>query len=71
MANEIQPGTTALKPWINGEAIDREIAQESPCAECGSPMSFRSERGVDRFGERYYRAFAVCTNAACGEEIEF
>ncbi|MCI0338814.1 MAG: hypothetical protein L0226_14660 [Acidobacteria bacterium] len=66
-----------MQPWINGEQIDREIAESEPCPQCGSKMEFRSERvaaRVDNFGMRTpasYRAFAVCTNPECEEEVEF
>ena len=54
------------RPWIDAEAIDREIAEASECEDCESPMRFRSERSHNS-----YRALAVCTNPECGAEVEF
>lgn len=55
-----------LRPWINAEECDREIAEASECEDCGSRMSFRSERSHNS-----YRAIAVCRNPECGAEVEF
>lgn len=62
------PDPEFVRPWIDAEALNREIAEKSICEICESPMSFRSERGVSD-GERCYRAIAVCTH--CGDEFEF
>lgn len=49
---------------IDGTAIDREIAEEEPCAECGGKCEY-----VSMIAEGSYRAFSRCT--VCGETIEF
>jgi hypothetical protein len=52
------------QPWIDGAAIDAEIAESNPCDECGGKCVYRAERDAES-----YRAFAVCTR--CGHEVEF
>jgi hypothetical protein len=44
-------------------AIDREIAENEPCPECGGEMGYEADFSIG------YRAFAVCKN--CGHRIEF
>jgi len=49
---------------VDGAEIDREIAETSPCEECGGAMEF-----LPMFAGRSYRAFSRCKK--CGDTIEF
>ena len=51
-------------PSAEAEAIDAQVAEESPCRECDGPCYFEpfSKPGS-------YHAFAVCL--VCGHEEEF
>ena len=49
---------------VDGASIDKEIAEEIPCPECGGKCNY--EPWVQTGS---YRAFSVCT--ACGEAYEF
>jgi len=61
-----------MKPWIDGVAIDREIAEKYPCEECGAAMKYEARYDSGDYDEKpVYRAFAVCTNPGCGNECEF
>lgn len=63
-----------MRPWIDGVAIDKEVAEETPCEECGAPMKYepRYDHHVGDANEKpTYRAFAICTNPECGNEVEF
>lgn len=61
-----------MKPWIDGKSVDREIAEETPCPECGSTMHYEPRYEQLLEGEPpTYRAFCVCDNEECGNEIEF
>lgn len=55
---------------IDGTQIDRRIAADSECDECGQKgMNFRGftkDKGEDTYS---YRAFAWCGN--CGHVLEF
>jgi len=51
---------------VDGASIDREVAEETPCPECGGKCEYKPF--VDDSGHSY-RAFAVCT--VCGEAQEF
>lgn len=61
-----EPGTPRRRGLIDGAALDRETAEETPCPECGGPMEYRPFVNRD---ESSYRAFAVCTK--CENAIEF
>jgi len=67
MENQNAYAPKGLSPLIDGASIDREIANESICPECGGSMHYRSLRSE----AEGYRAFAVCDNSACDTEIEF
>ena len=49
---------------VDGMAIDREIAEDEPCSECGGKCTYRAETSNGA-----YRAFAFCTE--CSNEVEF
>lgn len=59
-----------MEPWIDGESINKQVAEESICNECGSACRYESERGIDpETGDRYYNAFVVCTQCEHREEF--
>ena len=49
---------------VDGQAIDREIAEKHPSSCCDVPCTYRAEHSEDG-----YRAFAVCSK--CGQTEEF
>lgn len=54
-----------LYPLINGQEIDREVAEEFPCEKCGGECRYESRSGEP------FRSFAICKDKECGHEIEF
>lgn len=57
------PGHNAL---VDGTAIDKEVAEETRCQNCGGSCEYRPYVTKDNSS---YRAFAVCKQ--CGEALEF
>ncbi len=51
-------------PSAEAEAIDAQVAEDSPCRECDGPCYYKA---FSKPGS--YRAFAICLN--CGHEEEF
>lgn len=60
-----------MQPLIDGKSIDREIAEETPCEECGSAMKYEARFGTFSGEKSEYHAWAVCTNEDCDNEFEF
>jgi hypothetical protein len=60
-----------MKPLIDGRSIDREVAEETPCPECGAQMRYDPRQDVDDRSRAGYHAWAVCTNPDCEHEFEF
>lgn len=60
-----------MSPWINGMEIDKEVAEKSPCEECGSKMRYESRAGPAGTPEAGYHAWCICTNPECDNEFEF
>ena len=54
---------------VDGASIDREVAEETPCPECGGKCEYKPFVDKDDYRTQSYRAFAVCTE--CGEAFEF
>ena len=55
--------------WINATEIDREVAEETPCEDCGGKCVYESKFYTGDDGQEHYRAFAVCLE--CGKRWEF
>lgn len=49
---------------VDGIAIDKEVAEQDPCQECGGAMEY-----VPMIATSSYRAFSRCKE--CGETEEF
>lgn len=64
MENDSKKITPAMKAECM--ALDKPIAEEDLCPECGSHMTYKPE-----FTETSYRAFVVCDNPECDCEFEF
>lgn len=52
-----------LHPLINGQEIDREIAEGLPCEKCGGTCRYEKRAGA--------KSFAICKKKKCGHEVEF
>ena len=60
-----------MSPWINGTEIDREVAEGTPCEECGHKMRYEARTGPEGTREAGYHAWRICTNPECDNEYEF